>query len=180
MSIVEDLGFAERFAGRGCRSRVRSRGRRRSVAPARRCSHSSRAGVARPNAKNRQLPADAVRRGAPLFDLSPRGDTRRRWTARGSQNQHGRIRLNELEPLATRLHEIKPHVSIDAARAALQKVGGWGAARLRRAGRGRAWPRHADQRWRRAALIPPAHTRACRLKRVRRSVTGAFKRLRTG
>ena len=29
------------------------------------------------------------------------------------------------ETLATRLHEIKPHVSVDAARVALQKVGGW-------------------------------------------------------
>jgi hypothetical protein len=28
------------------------------------------------------------------------------------------------ETLATRLHEIKPHVSVDAARVALQKVGG--------------------------------------------------------
>jgi hypothetical protein len=33
------------------------------------------------------------------------------------------------ETLATRLHEIKPHVSVHAARVALQKVGGWMAER---------------------------------------------------
>jgi hypothetical protein len=33
------------------------------------------------------------------------------------------------ETLATRLHVIKPHVSVDAARFALQKVGGWMAER---------------------------------------------------
>jgi hypothetical protein len=55
--------------------------------------------------------------------------------------------VKELEPLATalflkreqphandetltiRLREIKPHVSVDAARVALQKVGGWMAER---------------------------------------------------
>lgn len=32
------------------------------------------------------------------------------------------------EALAAQLHEIKPHVSVDAARAALRKVGGWMAS----------------------------------------------------
>lgn len=32
------------------------------------------------------------------------------------------------ETLAARLHEIKPHVPLDSARAALEKVGGWMAA----------------------------------------------------
>ena len=79
---------------------------------------------------------------AEVLGLAPIAERRR-----GVERELAPLGVKELEPLATalflkreqpdandetlaaRLHTIKPHVSVDAARVALQKVGGWMAER---------------------------------------------------